>query len=61
MKSWKKPEAIGQQFVANDYVSACSITVKCDYRTGESIRNGGLVIPDDIEYTDVIPVGNSIS
>ena len=31
MKTWMKPAAIGQEFAANDYVSACTITVKCDY------------------------------
>ena len=49
MKSWKKPEAIGQEFVANDYVSACAIEVSCDFRTGESLHGGGLVIPYEIE------------
>lgn len=31
MKSWRKPKAIGQQFVVNEYISACTVTVKCDY------------------------------
>ena len=30
MKYWKKPEAISQEFVANEYVSACSYQIMCD-------------------------------
>lgn len=30
MKNWMKPEAIGQEFAANEYVSACTFTLKCD-------------------------------
>ena len=48
MKSWRKPEAVGQEFAANEYVSACNITVKCDFSTGESLHGGGLVVPDGI-------------
>ena len=63
MKSWKKPEAIGQEFVANDYVSACAIEVSCDFRTGESLHGGGLVIPYEIEsyedYTETVNDKNS--
>ena len=48
MKNWMKPAAVGQEFAANDYVSACTITVSCDFRVDESIRNGGLVIPESV-------------
>ena len=30
MKSWRKPEAVGQEFAANEYISACSVGVLCD-------------------------------
>ena len=30
MKIWNKPEAIGQEFAANEYVSACTVTVDCN-------------------------------
>lgn len=33
MKTWKKPEAIGQDFAANDYISAC-YRVKCTTPNG---------------------------
>ena len=49
MKSWRKPKAIGQAFAANEYVSACTITVSCGFRTGESLHGGGLVVPSGIE------------
>lgn len=48
MKNWQRPAAVGQKFAANDYVSACSITVSCDFKTGESLHGGGLVIPEGI-------------
>ena len=48
MKTWLRPAAVGQHFAANDYVSACSIEVSCDFKPNESIRNGGLVIPDTV-------------
>ena len=49
MKNWNKPEAIGQEFAANEYVSACTIEIKCDFSTGESLHGGGLVVPADIK------------
>jgi len=49
MKNWQRPAAVGQKFAANDYVSACSIKVSCDFVSSEFIRNGGLVIPDSVE------------
>ena len=30
MKTWTIPVATAQQFVANDYVSACTATIECD-------------------------------
>lgn len=45
MKSWRKPEAVGQEFAANDYISAC-VTLKCDFRPGEQLRGAGLLIPE---------------
>ena len=45
-----KPAAIGQEFAANDYVSACTITVKCDYwPEGLSGRIKQLDVPDSID------------
>ena len=50
MKNWNKPEAIGQEFAANEYVSACTLTVKCDYwPKGLSGRIKQLDVPDSIE------------
>lgn len=49
MKTWKKPEAVGQEFAANEYVSACTVTVRCDYwPTGISGRYKQLIVPEDI-------------
>jgi len=31
MKNWQRPAAVGQKFAANDYVSACTVTVECDF------------------------------
>lgn len=30
MKTWNRPKAIGQEFAANEYVSACTATIECD-------------------------------
>ena len=30
MKTWKQPLAVGREFAANDYVSACQYLIKCD-------------------------------
>ena len=30
MKTWSKPKAIGQEFAANEYISACTATIECD-------------------------------
>ena len=29
MKTWKAPAAVGQQFAANEYVSACTLQIMC--------------------------------
>ena len=50
MKSWRKPEAVGQEFAANEYISACTVTVKCDYwpsGLGGWVKQ--LDVPDSIE------------
>lgn len=31
MKTWMIPEATAQQFAANDYVSACTLQIMCDF------------------------------
>ena len=50
MKSWIKPEAIGQEFVANDYVSACStVEVKCDFHASIPGWGYGVVVPSGVE------------
>ena len=50
MKTWKRPEAVGQKFVANEYVSACTIELKCDYwPAGLSGWIKQLDVPDSIE------------
>ena len=46
MKTWKKPEAIGQEFAANEYVSAC-LVITCDFDEAQIPPYGyGLAIPD---------------
>ena len=51
MKTWQRPAAVGQEFAANDYVSACNVTVKCDYwPEGLNRRiHYQLLVPDEIE------------
>ena len=29
MKTWQRPAAVGQEFAANDYVSACTLQIMC--------------------------------
>ena len=51
MKTWQRPAAVGQEFAANEYVSACVI-VKCDFDDAKIPPWGyGLAIPDGIDYT----------
>lgn len=46
MKYWKKPEAISQEFVANEYVSAC-VTITCDFDEAYIPPYGyGLAVPE---------------
>ena len=50
MKSWRKPEAVGQEFAANEYVSACAITtvdVVCSVHSDELWANFRLAVPND--------------
>ena len=45
MKIWNKPEAIGQEFAANEYVSAC-LAITCDFNEAKIPPYGyGLAIP----------------
>lgn len=45
MKSWRKPEAVGQEFAANEYVSAC-VRITCDFDEAKIPPYGyGLAIP----------------
>ena len=32
MKTWQRPAAVGQEFAANDYVSACTKQISCDVK-----------------------------
>ena len=46
MKSWNKPEAIGQEFAANEYVSACNmIDADCCVDSDELYANFRLAVP----------------
>lgn len=50
MKSWRKPEAVGQEFAANEYVSACEVTtvdVVCSVDSNELYANFWLAVPAD--------------
>ena len=47
MKSWRKPEAVGQEFAANEYVSACTVTVNCSVDSSELYANFWLAVPND--------------
>ena len=52
MKTWMRPEAVGQEFAANEYVSAC-VKVKCDFDELSIPGWGyGLAIPDDADFGD---------
>ena len=65
MKSWRKPEAVGQEFAANEYVSACTVTVSCDFwpeghPTTRDRQDIHLNIPQDVyHYRYYIPCGAS--
>ena len=39
MKTWTIPMAVGQQFAANDYVSACTATIQCDLELEEGFMD----------------------
>lgn len=39
MKTWKIPTAVAQTFAANDYVSACSASIKCDLELAEGFMD----------------------
>ena len=46
MKSWIRPEAVGQEFAVNDYVSAC-VTITCDFDEAYIPPYGyGLAVPE---------------
>ena len=46
MKTWNKPEAIGQEFAANEYVSAC-VRITCDFDEAKIPGYGyGLALPE---------------
>ena len=45
MKTWKIPEAIGQEFAANEYVSACTVTADCCVDSTELYANFRLAVP----------------
>ena len=49
MKTWKIPAAVEQRFAANDYVSACTASIKCDLELAEGFMDYyiyfGKVIP----------------
>ena len=48
MKTWQRPAAVGQEFAANDYVSACSyVTLNCSVTSSELFANFALAIPAD--------------
>lgn len=50
MKSWRKPEAVGQEFAANEYVSAC-VKVSCDFDDAKIPAWGyGLAIPEGVTF-----------
>ena len=39
MKNWTIPVARGQQFAANEYVSACTATINCDLQLAEGFMD----------------------
>ena len=46
MKTWNKPEAIGQEFAANEYASAC-VRITCDFDEAKIPAWGyGLALPE---------------
>lgn len=45
MKTWKRPEAVGQEFAANEYVSACTLTLNCSVTSSELYANFCLAVP----------------
>jgi hypothetical protein len=57
MKTWTIPVAAAQQFAANDYVSACTTTIKCDldlngyYRYFLEFEEPFYARPDKASYT----------
>ncbi len=52
MKTWNAPVAVGQRFAANEYVSACTATIKCDLD-----MNGYLIYM--IPYSDPVVIAHN--
>ena len=45
MKTWNRPTAVGQEFAANEYVSACVVTLDCSVVSDELNANFKLAVP----------------
>lgn len=50
MKTWTKPAALGMQFEANEYVSACTYEILCDLELPEGAKC--LQIPGPFDYNN---------
>ena len=42
-----KPAAVGQEFAANEYVSACTVTLDCSVTSSELFANYRLAVPSN--------------
>ena len=60
MKTWTIPVAVAQQFVANDYVSACTYEILCDLELPEGAKCLQIPAPFDYNQDGIIDDGQNL-